>query len=36
MAGPFGKGTVPHAFVPVEYVFRPFLKGLFWTSMNLR
>jgi hypothetical protein len=34
MVRPFGKGAVPHAFVPVEYVFKPSLKGLFWASMN--
>jgi len=35
MAGPFGKGAVPHAFVRAEYVFSTSLKSLFWASMNL-
>jgi hypothetical protein len=35
MAGPFGKGAVPHAFVPVEYVFPASLMGLLYASMNL-
>src|SRR5262245_19097110 len=36
MAGPFGKGAVPHASVRAEYVFKACLRSLFWASMNLR